>query len=601
MKRSVSHDVSELALRLLEGIGNPRALTVAILVRYGEWDTIASLGCDPRNYCTANDYAKSAAATSFLRKCEDLPTSFDRRKVALENWWKGERSCFLSNRRLEPYVNHILYRFDGEVVGDYSLLADRRVIKAGDFDGVDPRMVEFFRSVRKTILQWIGFAPNKVTLGRFGPGATFSDRGKLTTIPDKMSSHPSFTRLSRRHLPTWARTRWGSACAVQRRSPSVERGNRFSTAPKDATKFRAIASEPSINIFFQLGLGTELRKALGRIGGRLRPGIDLDSGQEVHRRVACEASRDGSMATLDLRNASDSVSVNLVRLLLPRRWVEALESLRSPFTQVDGRWVMLEKFSSMGNGYTFELETLIFTALAYEALTYADFLPRIGKDVYVYGDDIIVPRDGVKSVVAVLRYCGFELNPEKSFSDGDFRESCGGDYFAGVPVRPFFLKEQPYEPQHWIVIANGLRALSANLASPHGFAMVQRAWFYCLDQLPRDIRSCRGPQGLGDIVIHDEERFWQVRWRHPHHDFGKPDPLNAGYWLNLGSGVRTGEETGIRYLRCYRPHEHRKVSYGNFHPTVVSACATYGVGWGNGGVTPRDSVLSYKVSWVAWS
>lgn len=565
MNQSVSHDVSELALKLLEGLGNTRALTVAILVRYGEWDTLSTLKCDPAVYCDAAEYAKSAAATSFLRKCEDLPTSFDRRQVAIDNWWKGERSCFKSNERLAPYLNRV----------------EGGLILADDDFRCDARLLEFFRNVRKTILNWIGPSPHALTRGRFGPGSTYSDKEPLTTVPDKMSIHPSLTRNSIWYLPQWLGTQWGAHCASKLRSPVFVRGNRFSTAPKDATKFRAIAAEPSINVFYQLGLGSELRQAMKRIG--VRPsskkygwGVDLNHSQEIHKRVACEASRDGRMATLDLSNASDSVCYNLVKLCMPRLWFQALEALRSPMTQFpekgrpNGRWVRLEKFSSMGNGFTFELETLLFLAISQVALESEGFHPLVSKHVYVYGDDIIVPTAGVKVVIGALRFCGFELNSDKSFTQGDFRESCGGDYFSGQPVRPFFLKEQPYEPQHWIVIANGLRALSASLASPCGFAMVQRAWFHCLDMLPRAVRSCRGPTTFGDLVVHDGEQYWATRKR------GK-----------------------MTWIRCYRPHKHREVSYGNFHPNVILACATYGLGWGNGAIRPRDSVLSYKCGWVA--
>jgi hypothetical protein len=548
----VSRDVVELTLRLCEGLGNARALTVATLVRYEQWDTLATLACDPGHYLSAKDYAKSAAATHFLRKCSDLPTTFDRHKAALDNWWQGERDCYRANERLERYLP-----------------------QHSNADDSDPRIRDFFSRVRKTMLRWLGPSPRALTSGRFGPGATFSDKGKLSTIPDKMTSHPSMTRDAIWYLPQWLSTQWGSACAAKSRSPVVVRGNRFGTAPKDATKDRAVAPEPSINSFYQLGLGSEIRANLSQIGNWMSPGkgIDLNNGQDVHKRVACAASIRGHLATEDLSNASDSVCTTLVRICTPHAWFEALSALRSPFTLVDGHWVKLEKFSSMGNGFTFELETIIFLALCHEALIGAGITPVIGENLYVYGDDIIVPTDGVRAVNSVLNFCGFRLNLKKSFSEGPFRESCGGDYFDGEAVRPFFLKEQPTEPQHWMVIANGLRALSTNLANPEGFAMVRRAWFFCLDQLPSKIRGCRGPEALGDLVIHDSEDRWQFRWR----------------------------SSGIRYLRCYRVNKRAKVSYGNFHPDVVLACATYGLGWGDGGVTPRDSVLSYKVGWVPFS
>lgn len=544
MTKILSRDVVELTLRITESLSCPRALTVAILVRYEEWDQLALMQCDPKVYPDAASYAKAAAASSFLRKLEDLPTTIDRRLAALTNWWSGEYGCYDANERLSPYLP------------ENFAFSDR-----------ESHVTDLLDRARAKILHWIGFAPRVLTDGRFGPGGTYADKGEFTTIPDKMSSLPTLTREAIWFLPQWLGTAWGRHCAAHSRSPVFIQGNRFATAPKDATKFRAIACEPSVNIFYQLGFGTQIRRALKRIG------VDLDNGQNTHVQHAREASIRGHLATLDLSNASDSLCKVLVRLLLPHTWHESLAAVRSPKTLVEGKWVVLEKFSSMGNGYTFELETLVFLALASAAMDQSGFKHQIGRDTLVYGDDIIIPTEACTSVVAVLRFCGFKLNLTKSFSEGPFRESCGGDFYDGHPVRPHFLKESPSAPEHFIAVANGLRRLEEGLKTHSPGCSLRRAWLFCLDQLPKDVRNCRGPKDLGDLCIHSDDWEGRAKWR----------------------------GNGIRYVRVWRPHRHRKVSYGNFHPEVVLACATYGLGWGDGGVTPRDSVLSFKRGWVPFS
>jgi len=115
--------------------------------------------------------------------------------------------------------------------------------------------------------------------------------------------------------------------------------------------------------------------------------------------------------------------------------------LRSPKTFFKGQWHVLEKFSSMGNGYTFELETVIFsaiTAAVHEMVT--GEAAKLHQNVFVYGDDIICKTDVSLDVIAALRWFGFSLNERKSFVSGPFRESCGGDYFNGVPVRAHFFE-----------------------------------------------------------------------------------------------------------------------------------------------------------------
>ena len=539
----MERDVLELALRFYEGLHCPRSLSAAILLRYQEYDQLVSLSADPVHYANAAAYAKAAAASDFLRKCQGLPTSYDLKANALSKWKEGEAQCFRTNERLGPYD---------------------RVSPRHEFQ--DPRIAEFIGVVRKIIRSWIGRAPSVLTDGRFGPGATYSDRGRFTTIPDKIGANPSWTGGALWYLPQFASTAWAHAMCADGKDPVKVKGNRFTTVPKDAKTNRAIAAEPSINIFFQLGLAAQLRRHLKNVG------IDLDYGQIVHGQVAREASIRGHLATLDLSNASDTLASSLVSLLLPQAWAEALSDLRSPSSQVEGTWVRLEKFSSMGNGFTFELETLVFAALCAATCQVNSIPITIGKDLLVYGDDMIVPTTSYRAVKSVLEFFGFSLNAKKSFSEGPFRESCGADFWNGMPVRSHFLKEFPNEPQDWIAVANGIRRVRENLEPFGDSDGLRRAWFFALDRLPSAIRSCRGPKALGDLVIHDELHYWTIKVRR-----------------------------SIRYVRVYRPARHRKVSYNLFKPDVVLACATYGCGWNNGGVTPRDSVLGYKVGWASFS
>jgi len=229
------------------------------------------------------------------------------------------------------------------------------------------------------------------------------------------------------------------------------------------------------------------------------------------------SSLSGKLATVDLSAASDTISYELVKLLLPFDWFCLLASLRSPETWIDGKWVELEKFSSMGNGYTFELETLIFWALA-RAVADAMCMNSDLSSVRAYGDDLFVPTECVPLLKLVFSYCGFTVNASKTFDDSSqFRESCGQDFLYGHNVRPFFLKEVPNEVHQWFSLANGIRRLG--VANPHDDIWdprFLRAWLECLSNIPSRFRRLRGPKTLGDSVIHDQESVWrsEIRYRH---------------------------------------------------------------------------------------
>lgn len=554
----VPRDVARILFRLCEEADTPRSLGMKLCLENDELDQILEMRADPLSCRSSGSYFRDALVCDILRKCRGLVPPKDLVQKATQAFWESEATCYRTNERLTPF----LY---------------------GACPEGSERIMEVLSMARKYVSFMLGACPI-LPQGRFGPGSTFADRGFLVTVPDKMSSVPTLTAQALGVLPSWGKTAWARAVSGRKGLLNLVRGNRFTTVPKDSVKDRGIAVEPSINVFYQLAYGGEIRR---RLKGR---GVDLNNLQVLHRALAQEASSNGSLATIDLSNASDTLCTALVKLLLPDNWFKSLNSLRSPFSLVEGKWVRLEKFSSMGNGFTFELETLVFQALVFSVLTLRGSIPLEGKNFSVFGDDIIIPTDSFSDVSAALQFFGFTLNRTKSFSFGPFRESCGGDYFDGRPVRAHFLKEFPSEPHEWIAFCNGIRRVVCDfhgVTNPDSFDMSSPMWFEILNQIPSRIRELTGPSRLGDIVIHRASRHWRPQTRLERN--GRLRPLGS-YDPKLGDG--------IRYFKTWSPVHVRRVGWNNFQPSVVLATALLGVGDGAQGVTPRDAVLGYGESWV---
>jgi hypothetical protein len=166
--------------------------------------------------------------------------------------------------------------------------------------------------------------------------------------------------------------------------------------------------------------------------------------QVPNQELARQGSLDQRTATLDLSDASDRVSNQLVRAMLSRHphllaGVDATRSRRA--TLPDGRKVRLAKFASMGSALCFPFEAMVFTTLIFmgiqrslnTSLSRHDLNDYVGS-VRVYGDDLIVPVDHVPSVVRMLEHFGARVGSSKSFWTGKFRESCGKEYFNGHDV-----------------------------------------------------------------------------------------------------------------------------------------------------------------------
>lgn len=543
---SLDPQMDRVVTEYLGGLDTPLAYKALCLYRSRALRDLVALRVYPHSYTCSETYFKDACAVEFLRKCEGFDTGIDLEKAALATFFEVERENHITNQRL-------LRCLDWQKLGFFS-------------DHVsDQKIHEFILKCRSVVAKVLG--PLPLTLvPKFGPGATFSDRGLKTTIPHKMS-----TRFESTPDLWWASlhlegTAWERAVLAHqiRSAPKHVPGNRFTTVPKDSTKHRGICIEPSVNLAFQLAVGAEIRTRL------LRAGIDLKHGQQIHQKVARRASISGEYATIDLSNASDTVTRVLVQLLLPENWFSLLDDLRSKRTLVDGKWYYLEKFSSMGNGFTFELESLLFYAMGV-ACCELENVPTVGLSgnrVRAYGDDIIIPTESSRFLLAVLPYFGFTPNRRKTFTDGPFRESCGGDFFSGKDVRPYYLKKIPHEPQDWISMANGIRRVAyPDVKSGSWRLPVRRAWHHALAPLPNNIRRLRGPRALGDLVIHDDHVKWLTRSHH-----------TGQHWIRV-----------LQVVPSTIPLE-------RFQPGVQLAAALYGVP--STGPTTRSGVSGFRIKWM---
>ena len=275
----------------------------------------------------------------------------------------------------------------------------------------------------------------------FSSGASTRLRKADAAVPVKFTGKPHVTRACSLLAVSimWHHEPWRLYCQERfgRESDpctwvTVVEGSEYFTVPKTADTLRGAAKEPELNMLCQKAIGSMIRSRLRRVR------IDLDD-QTYNQYLAGCGSRTGALATIDLEAASDSVALRLVRDLLPHDWYRFIAMTRSEQILLpDGTRHTLEKVSSMGNGFTFELESLIFWALTSSVV---DLSKVEDRRIGVYGDDIICHSSCANDLINVLAYCGFSCNTEKTWTAGPFRESCGKHYFYGSDVTPFNIKE----------------------------------------------------------------------------------------------------------------------------------------------------------------
>lgn len=224
--------------------------------------------------------------------------------------------------------------------------------------------------------------------------------------------------------------------------PGSETPVKVVPVPKTQKTPRIIAMEPTATQYVQQGLLASILEHLERDDFLSRVLGFKDQGP--NQAMALEGSLYGDLATLDLSEASDRVSNQLVRTMMRHHphLQKGVDACRSRRADVPGHGVIrLAKFASMGSALCFPMEAMVFLTIVFLGIEQSLNRPLCRKDIHsfrhsvrIYGDDIIVPKDHVHSVVAALEHFGARVNRGKSFWNGKFRESCGKEYYNGHDV-----------------------------------------------------------------------------------------------------------------------------------------------------------------------
>jgi hypothetical protein len=461
----------EFVFAFLSALDTPRSLAVWLLYKNGGHSDLLSLECQPASYNSANRFRDDYLATNLLSKSVFLNTSIDKKKVALEKFFLFEEQCHLTNTRF------------------------RNLSLDPQFKGSNVWLLNATRRKIDRILG--GFNPDEfVDSCCWGPGNSTSLTGEEVSAFNKFHSESGITRDLYSLVgswfsvayPTWARL-FTPEVRPQGHDFHFQVGNKVITVPKNAKTDRVIAVEPGINLWFQQGVGNMIKRRLGRVG------IDLTD-QKRNQTLAYDASKDGSLATVDFSSASDSIALAVVEDLLPPRWFALLDCCRSKYrVGEDLKAVWWNKFSSMGNAFTFPLQSLIFYAAA---VSCCEYLGISKEKVSVYGDDVIIPVGAYDLFSEFSAFLGFTVNGLKSFFSGPFRESCGAHYYEGIDCKPLYLKDRIGAFRHVFRTANAVRRLAhrigASLFCDSRFEPCFRALVYAIPA------SCRFriSEGFGD-------------------------------------------------------------------------------------------------------
>lgn len=317
-------------------------------------------------------------------------------------------------------------------------------------------IMEYARAIIATIVRDMDTSDVARFLPRPGPGATNTPTEKT----ERYRPRVLYTQINDvlDYQEWWYPNPW-DACQESREFLSLHKNKkaepcaRFKFVPKTQDKARGICIEENEMQVMQQAVRAAFYHLFDE---RLYPNVAITE-QNINAQLALHASSDLANATIDMSEASDRISRELVSWLfqdntelhnvlmaLSTRWIKPPKELSEEYPDL----IRTKKYAPMGSALCFPVMTLVHYALVVSIIkhnTYNDIDQQdIRKLVYVYGDDIVLPSVCTEDVFHWLPKFGMKLNKTKSFYRSLFRESCGIHAYGGVDVTPVYIKYIPY-------------------------------------------------------------------------------------------------------------------------------------------------------------
>lgn len=282
---------------------------------------------------------------------------------------------------------------------------------------------------------------------RFGPGSVHHQKEKLSKMPAaelkrSVSSLVGTCRTDQKPFAGFFKP-YPSA-PVKVHAVDEWKLSQVMFVPKDSRGPRVISKEPMFLLKMQMSFLDWSTEAL-----ELETNFRINfADQSKNRELAQQGSIDGKITTADLKEASDRIRYSVALAIYGNSPVfnYFLTKVRSTHSVIKSKksvkTIRLTKLSGMGSGLTFPILALTIHIAVCTMISKRHALPykEVSDQVYVYGDDLIVPTMYYHHVKPALEAVGLMLNSSKSFSKGPFRESCGGDFLNGKEVSPIRLK-----------------------------------------------------------------------------------------------------------------------------------------------------------------
>lgn len=447
--------------------------------------------------------------------------------------------CFMFYKLETPYTD----AQETKVINDF--LSTERELRSLDLHD-RPSGSCLLGTARVLIARILANASPYAGIPRHGPGAVATGE----TPADKHVFKRYYERLARKfpydHWFFLNCTHLSDELASLDALETLEYGTaKVVLVPKDSRGPRLISCEPLEYQWIQQSLMHVLVTTLE--SHEWTRGFVNFTDQSINQKMALLGSvHPFKWCTLDMKEASDRVSLALVKELFPPEWYEALYACRTPQTRLpDGTLVEMKKFAPMGSAVCFPVEALVFWALGVSSLHhYTDIsLRKASSQIYVYGDDIICHTDDHSMIVSTFEQFGLKLNSDKCCTAGPFKESCGMDAFLGVSVTP--LRVRTVWSHH-----RKSSALSAYVALHN--AAYEKGWYH-----------------LAEYILEHLQKIW--KWT---------IPIVSDRDIGCIAFVREDALRFRKSLRCKtrynRALQRREIlGYGNRPSTVMSS----DVGW----------------------